>query len=43
MQNRLSDGQKLLAISMWVATRGAVVAAAYALLKVGQVAVRALA
>lgn len=39
-KHRLSDGQKLLAISLWVATRGAVVAFAYVLLKAGQYVVR---
>lgn len=39
-KQRLSDGQKLLAIGAWVATRGAVVAVAYLLLKAGQYAVR---
>lgn len=36
----MSDKEKLLAIGMWVAMRGLAIAAAYALLKVGQVAVR---
>lgn len=36
----MSDKEKLLAIGMWVAMRGLVVACAYAMLKLGQVAVR---
>lgn len=36
----LSDRQKLMAIGTWVATRGLVVALAYALLKFGTVVVR---
>lgn len=36
----LSDGEKLAAISMWIATRGLVVALAYALIKFATVAVR---
>lgn len=40
MKERISDTRKLIAISMWIATRAAVVALAYALLKFATVAVR---
>lgn len=40
MNEHPSDNQKLLAIGLWVALRGAVVAVAYMLLKLGQHAVR---
>lgn len=36
----MSDIEKLLAIGVWVAMRSVVIAVAYALLKVGQHAVR---
>jgi hypothetical protein len=40
MKERISDTRKVIAISMWIATRAAVVACAYALLKLGSVAVK---
>lgn len=36
----MSDGQKLMAIGMWVAMRAVVIAVAFALFKVASVAVR---
>lgn len=35
MNERISDTRKLLAVGMWIATRAAIVAVAYTLLKAG--------
>lgn len=40
MKDRPSDSRKVFEIGMWVLLRGAVVAVAYTLLKLGQYAVR---
>lgn len=40
MKERISDTRKVIEISMWIATRGLVVALAYALIKFATVAVR---
>lgn len=40
MSKELTDGQKLMAIGIWVAMRGAVVASAYVILRLAQYAVR---